>query len=235
MMNPKAYFILFSVLFLAHPEPSDPQDGLEKVKNLPLAITNALTEKSEMPAVLLISGDGGWYKFEQSIADQLARLGIPTIGLDSRKYFWQRRTPEETASDMAGALNYYGNIWGKNKFVLIGYSLGAELVPFIVNRLPANIRTSSIVLLSPATTTDFEIHVTNMMGIGNRSNTYDTVSEIVRMHSIPTLIIYGDGEKTTVPELLHGTSVVIKKIPGDHHYHSNVTLIVQTMNENNVF
>jgi type IV secretory pathway VirJ component len=234
-MNLRSRFIFLSVLFLSVQMTAKPQVSSERIKDMPLVITYALTDISDMPAVLLISGDGGWFKFEQSIADRLARLGIPTIGLDARKYFWQRRTPEETASDMAIALNYYGTKWGKNKFVLIGYSLGAELVPFIVNRLPADITTSSTVLLSPATTTDFEIHVTNMMGIGNRSNTYDTVSEIIRMHHIPTLIIYGDGEKTTIPELLHGTSVVIRKIPGDHHYHSNTALIVQTMNENNVF
>jgi len=87
------------------------------------------------------SGDGGWYGFEQSIADKLANLGIPIIGLDSKKYFWKRRIPEGTASDTIKVLNFYSTEWGKQRFLLIGYSLGAEIVPFITSRLPGEMRT----------------------------------------------------------------------------------------------
>jgi type IV secretory pathway VirJ component len=208
-----------------------------QVKNLPVVITNSKIRDFQAPAVLLISGDGGWYGFEQSIADNFANQGIPTIGLDSRKYFWTRRTPEEAASDIAKALNFYGKEWGRSKFILIGYSLGAELVPFIVNRLPDEIKTKieSVVLLSPATNTDFEIHISNMIGIGNRQNTYYTIDEITKLQSLTTLIIFGEGEKTQIPELLKGTSIIIRKIPGDHHYKFNLPLIMQTMKESKVF
>jgi type IV secretory pathway VirJ component len=208
-----------------------------QVKNLPVVITNSKTQDRLAPIALLISGDGGWYGFEQSIADNLAKQGIPTVGLDSKKYFWSRRTPEETASDIANALNFYGKEWSREKFVLIGYSLGAEIVPFILNRLPEELKTKieSCVLLSPATTTDFEIHISNMLGMGNRNNTYNTMDEIIKMQSVPTLIIFGEGEKTPIPGLLSGTSILIRKIPGDHHYKFNLPLIMQTMKENKVF
>jgi type IV secretory pathway VirJ component len=128
------------------------------VKDLPLVITNSKIQNDDTPVALLISGDGGWYGFEQSIADYLAKQGIPTIGLDSKKYFWNRRTPDETASDIAISLNYYGTEWGKKRFLLIGYSLGSEIVPFIVTRLSEQMKSqvTSAVLLSPETTTDFE-------------------------------------------------------------------------------
>jgi type IV secretory pathway VirJ component len=208
-----------------------------QVKNLPVVITNSKNEDRQAPVALLISGDGGWYGFEQSIADNLAKQGIPTVGLDSKKYFWKRRTPEETASDIAKALNFYGKEWGRTKFVLVGYSLGAEIVPFIVNRLPEETKSKveSVVLLSPATTTDFEIHISNMLGMGNRQNTYNTIDEIIKLQSIPTLIIFGDGEKTEIPALLSKTSVIIRKIPGDHHYKFNLPLIMQTMKDNKAF
>jgi type IV secretory pathway VirJ component len=205
----------------------------DEVKKLPLVITNSKTRVMKAPVALLISGDGGWYGFEQSIADNLATQGIPTVGLDSKKYFWKRRTPEETAADIGKALNFYGTQWGKEKFILIGYSLGAELVPFIVNRLNEDIksRVASAILLSPATTTDFEIHFSNMLGMGNRQNTYKTVDEIITMKNIPTLIIFGEGEKTEIPDLLSRTSVLIRKIPGDHHYKFNLPLIMATMKD----
>jgi len=115
--------------------------------------------------------------------------------------------------------------------------LGAEIVPFIVNRLPSGIRNEVIssVLLSPESSTDFEIHFTNMLGIGNRKNTYNVVEEIKRMHPVRTLIIYGSGEKSEMPALLSGSGAIIKEIPGDHHYKYNLPLIVDTMKENEIF
>jgi type IV secretory pathway VirJ component len=214
-----------------------PTVDIDQVKNLPLIITNSKMQDRQAPVALLISGDGGWYGFEQSIADNLATRGVPTIGFDSKKYFWTRKTPEETSSDIARALNYYGKEWGRDKFVLVGYSLGAEIVPFILNRLPDDLKSKiqSAVLLSPATTTDFEIHISNMLGMGNKQNTYNTIDEIIKMQSVPTLIIFGEGEKTQIPELLTGTKVIIRKIPGDHHYKFNLPLIMQTMRENKAF
>ena len=209
----------------------------DEVKDLPLIITNSKFSDKKAPLALLISGDGGWYGFEQQIADNLALRGVPTIGLDSKKYFWHRRTPEQTAADIAKALTFYGNQWGRNKYVIVGYSLGAELVPFIINRLPKDVKSKvqSSALLSPATSTDFEIHISNMLGMGNRQNTYNTTDEIIKMKNVRTLLIFGEGEKTELPELLAGTKAVIRKIPGDHHYKFNLPLIMQTMTENNIF
>jgi type IV secretory pathway VirJ component len=226
----------FNRLIANYEKVQSPKIDIAQVKDLPVVITHSNTPDKQAPVALLISGDGGWYGFEQSIADNFAKQGIPTVGLDSKKYFWNRRTPEETAADIAKALNFYSNEWGRDKFILIGYSLGAEIVPFIVNRLPEEIRSKveSAVLLSPATTTDFEIHISNMLGMGNRQNTYNTIDEIKKM-SVPTLIIFGDGEKTEIPELLSKTPVVIRKIPGDHHYKFNLTLIMQTMKDNKAF
>jgi type IV secretory pathway VirJ component len=207
------------------------------IKELPLTITKPKSDVINTPAAFLISGDGGWYSFEQSIADKLAEKGIPTIGLDSKKYFWQRKTPEKTAEDVANSLLWYGKEWNKDRFMIIGYSLGAEIVPFVVNRLPSGIRDEvmSSVLLSPESSTDFEIHFTNMLGIGNRKNVFNVAEEIKKMHPVRTLVIYGDGEKTEMPGMLSGSGAIIKKIPGDHHYKYNVPLIVNTMKENETF
>lgn len=227
----------YSRLIAKYEKEKPPKVEIGQVKNLPVIITNSKIKDIQAPVALLISGDGGWYGFEQSIADNFANQGIPTVGLDSKKYFWNRRTPEETASDMAKALEYYSKMWGRQKFILIGYSLGAELVPFIVNRLPDEIKTKieSVALLSPATTTDFEIHISNMLGMGNRQNTYNTIGEITKLQGITTLIIFGEGEKTQIPELLMGTSIIIRKLPGDHHYKFNLPLIMQTMKESKIF
>jgi type IV secretory pathway VirJ component len=216
---------------------TEPKKGeSELVKNLPLVITEPEAAVNDGLIALFISGDGGWYSFEQSIADKLAEDGIPTVGLDSKKYFWKRRTPEETTADLEMALKYYCKVWKRDRFLLIGYSLGAEIIPFITNRLPDEMKTaSSSVLLSPEPHTDFEVHITNMLGMGNRQNIYKVPEEIIRMKPVKTLIIYGSGEKTPLPDLIGGSSATVVKIPGDHHYKFDIALIVKTMKENKTF
>jgi type IV secretory pathway VirJ component len=74
-----------------------------------------------------------------------------------------------------------------------------------------------------------------MLGMGNHHNTYNVIDEIIKMQVVPTLIIFGEGEKTQVPVLLAKTTVKIRTIPGDHHYKFNLPLIIQTMKDNKSF
>jgi type IV secretory pathway VirJ component len=214
-----------------------PDFRIDDIKNVPLVITDSKIQNIDAPLALFISGDGGWYSFEQLIADKLAENGITTLGLDSKKYFWNRKTPEETADDIIRVFSYYGKSLKKDRFLLIGYSLGAEIVPFIVNRFPEEMKAKICmsVLLSPDTNTDFEIHISNMLGMGNNKNTYLVIDEIKKMKSLPAMCIFGEGEKSKVPDLLKGTQVKINLIPGDHHYKFNVHLIMQTMRDNKAF
>ncbi len=158
------------------------------------------------------------------------------LGIDTKKYFWNRKTPEKTASDITRLLTYYGKEWNKSRFMIVGYSLGAEIVPFVFSRLPDELksRVGSIVMLSPASNTDFEVHITDMLGLGNKRNTYDVIAEISAIKT-RQIIIYGENEKTSVPDLLKSTQVEIVRIPGDHHYKNNTALIVQVMEEKKAF
>jgi type IV secretory pathway VirJ component len=210
---------------------------IQKFSNIPYNLTTAKTQVIDGPIAMILSGDGGWFSFEQSIANKLGESGVPTIGIDTRKYFWNRKTPEKTASEMAEILNYYAKEWDKKKFVLIGYSQGAEIVPFLVTLFPRQVKLNvlSAVLLSPAETTDFEVHISNMLDLGNRQNTYNVVEEIKKLEKINTICIYGQNEKSSMPGLLKSSQVKIVFIPGDHHYHGNSSLIVKVMKDNNAF
>jgi type IV secretory pathway VirJ component len=206
---------------------------LNQRPDLPVIITKAESENKDRPFVLLISGDGGWYGFEQSMANHLAHLGIPTVGINARRYFWNRRTPEETTSDVVNLITYYRKEFGKERYLLIGYSQGAEIVPFIVNRLPGNIFAGlvSAVLLSPDKDTDFEVHFTNMIGIGNRHNTYQVTKEIADIHRVLTLCIFGEKERSPVPGILAGSDAAIAILPGRHHYKGDIARIIETIKE----
>jgi type IV secretory pathway VirJ component len=198
------------------------------ISNLPLIITAAKVSNPDAPVALLISGDGGWYWFEQSLANHLAGMGIPTVGIDSRKYLWSHKTPEKVTSDIESALKHYASSWGKSKFLLAGYSYGAEIVPFIIRRVDEDfrLRIEAAVLLSPDVSTDFEVHLSNMVGIGNKQNTYDVAAEISDITGTKVLAIFGEDEKSRLPVRIAGSRTIIKFIPGDHHYKFNVDLIM---------
>jgi type IV secretory pathway VirJ component len=208
-----------------------------RIDDIPVIITREKPGSDGKTIALLFSGDGGWFGFEQSIANHLASYGISTIGVDTKKYFWSRKNPETTASEIVHLLKYYGEAWGKDQFMLIGYSQGAEIVPFVLNRFPEELKYKVIssVMLSPGTTTDFEVHISNMLGMGNKQNTYDVIAEISAIKMTSQICIFGENEKTKVPELLKDTNVETVVVPGDHHYKSNAALIVQKMKDYNAF
>ena len=74
---------------------------------------------------------------DQDIAAALSAKGIPVVGLDSLRYYWTTRTPEGLAADTDRMIRYYLAHFGKKRVLLIGYSQGADVLPFAVNRLPA--------------------------------------------------------------------------------------------------
>jgi type IV secretory pathway VirJ component len=90
-------------------------------------------------------------------------------------------------------------------------------------------------MLSPAITTDFEVHISNMLGLGNKQNTYDVIAEISRIQNTRQIGIFGQNENTKVQDLLRNANVSIVIIPGDHHYKGNSALIVQKMKDEKAF
>lgn len=212
-------------------EPSNPGS------DLPIIVTRKNDPSDNNSIAFLYSGDGGWYSFEQAIATRLSNNGVPVIGIDMKKYLWTRKTPDQVATDLQGMIKYYLKLWNRQNVVLIGYSQGAEVIPFIFTRLPEEIRlhVSSLVMLSPELFTDFEIHVSNMMGLGNKKNTFDVVAELSKVKDPLQLFIFGEGEKTTLPDLVKGKNVEVVRVPGDHHFKGNSGLIVQTMKDKKAF
>ena len=57
-------------------------DGLD---DLPLAVLPAAARHDTMAIVL--SGDGGWRDIDRELGQALSRAGVPTIGIDSLRYF----------------------------------------------------------------------------------------------------------------------------------------------------
>lgn len=204
------------------------------IEGLPYTVTEVKNHKGNTPMVLFISGDGGWYSFEQNLCNHLAIAGVPTVGLDAKKYFWNRRTPEESARDITRLLNHFSERWEKNKIMLMGYSMGAEVMPFIYASLSKEMqeKVKKMILLSPDDRGDFEVHISNMLGIGNYQNTYNVVKELRKISPYaPVLIITGEKEDSDLPTVLASTSIDFANVPGDHHYNNDSYAIFNVLKE----
>jgi type IV secretory pathway VirJ component len=192
---------------------------------LPLIEAPAPNDNDDYLAVLL-TGDGGWAAFDKGIAAALAAHRISTVGWDSMAYYWKPRTPDQAAADLARILRYYLAAWQKQRFLLIGYSFGANVLPFLVNRLPVDLRdrVDEITLLGLAQATAFEFRLTEWLG-ATTAQTYAIAPEISRLGSPPILCVFGEDEAGSLCPALP-PPIHVRKVPGDHHFNHDYAALV---------
>jgi type IV secretory pathway VirJ component len=143
----------------------------------------------------MISGDGGWAGLDQDLAAQFNQRGLPVLGVSSLKYFWKLRTPDETAADMTRALRKYLGDWQTPRVLLVGYSFGADVLPFVYNRLPADLQSqvAGIALLAIGERADFEVHVAGWVGVEG-AGALPVGPELARISMPPVLCLWGAGD-----------------------------------------
>jgi len=183
--------------------------------------------------VLVVSGDGGWNVWEESLRKEFIKKGIPLVGLNALKYFWKEQTPEQVTSDLSRVLNYYLRNWKKQYFILLGYSFGANIVPFIATRLkePYKSKLIKVVLISPDPQVDFEIHLAEMLDMDLSQYKYNVTEEVKKIKSIKILCMFGTSEDPDRKKKFRFDPVQIFELPGKHHFRFNFPPIVEKILE----
>lgn len=207
------------------------ENNAEKFESgLPVKITSAKKEQGDLMAVM-ISGDGGWTGFDQEIATSFADKNIPVVGLNALKYFWSEKTPQQTAHDVTMLIEHYSAIWHKDKVILVGYSFGADVMPFVYNRLVPALRdkVQSVGLLSPSGSTDFEIHVSDLFSLGGDDRNYAVMPEIARMKNEHTVCFYGREEEGLPVKNIPKNSCKLVILEGGHHYDNSTNRIAREL------
>jgi len=170
---------------------------------------------------VFISGDGGWAEIDRSIAAELAARGVPVAGLNTLQYFWQARTPEGTAADLARILRYYLAAWKREKVILAGYSFGADVLPAAANRLPADLleRVRLLALIGPSHTATFEFHLTDWLNLGGDKG-LPVLEEVRKLNGRRLLCLYGESEAkdSACPEIAAAKAGRAIPLPGAHHF-----------------
>ena len=117
---------------------------------------------------MIVSGDGGWAEIDKDVSAGLAGAGVPVAGWNSLDYYWTPRTPEAASADLSRIVGHYSRFWGKPRVLLIGYSFGADVLPFLVNRLSTESRAqvAGVSLLGLSDTAAFEFHLSSWLAGG---------------------------------------------------------------------
>ena len=178
---------------------------------------------------LFYSGDGGWRDLDRDVAEQMAQHNYPVIGVDTLRYYWQHKTPEQSAADLSELMHHYRQKWGTKRFVLTGYSFGADVLPAIYNRLPPEDqqRIDAVMLLAFARSGSFEIEVEGWLG--KEGQEAPTGPEMAKLPASKVVCVYGVEEtdesgctdKTAVGERL--------KLPGGHHFDENYPALAKRL------
>ena len=208
-------------------EDPTPDSEDASTKGLPLIEIPAKGTAKDVYAIL-ISGDGGWAGIDRSLGKSLSEQGVSVVGLNSLKYFWKKRNPDEAGNDLERIMRHYFAQWKKKSVILVGYSRGADVLPFMANRLPADMRarTSLVVLLGLEKSIEFEIHagaIFNMKG----KNELPIRPELDKLKGQKVACFYGSDESDSLCRELPPDLAEVIVMKGGHHFDGDYKGIAQ--------
>ena len=190
-MSRSARLTLTLLLVLISPAAAQTgSDSLIPVADLPL--TTVPTPQGRLLAVLL-TGDGGWAVGDRSLAAAFVRQDVAVVGLSSPKYLAHGRTPAEASADLARILRHFLAAWHRERVIVVGYSRGADIGPFMVSRLPSALRSrvALTVLLGPGPMASFRFALLDILSSHTKSGGLPVSPEVAKLRGIPVLCIDG--------------------------------------------
>jgi type IV secretory pathway VirJ component len=196
--------------------------GLTDVDDLPL-VEMAPRRAGQMLAVF-VSGDGGWRAIDQRVAEQLHARGFGIVGLVSPRFFAKARTAEESSCALQRIMEHYVIRWRAPRVVVIGYSRGAGVLPFMVNRLSAPWRNRIVVVALMGLDPTVAFHVTPFP-----EPEFPVRGEVERLRSKHVLCFYGVNERDSLCRQISPAIAMPIAEPGSHHFAGNYDDLARTI------
>jgi type IV secretory pathway VirJ component len=189
----------------------------EELGDLPLAVLPAAASHDTMAIVL--SGDGGWRDIDRQLGETLSQAGVPTVGIDSLRYFWTRKPPKTIAADLSRIVDHFAKAWNVHHVALIGYSFGADALPAAYDLLPGREkqRVTLVSLLALSRWAEFEFDVSGWLGMdGDTSRS--TLPDVAKIPAAILQCVYGADDDDSVCGELAGSGAEVIKTDGGHHF-----------------
>lgn len=208
---------------------SAPDSKLKKDIKAQLTVL-PVEEENNLPMVFFISGDGGWIKTDVEVSKLLNQNGMPVIGLNALKYFWKEKTPEESTIEFSEIIEQYLQLWHRNTFILVGYSFGASVVPFITTRLQEPLKSllRGVYCFSPEERGNFKIRLSDFlyMKLGGK---YKVLQELKKITILQPVCVFGKGESKSIRKNFLTSGLRIEILPGKHHYDDKFTHVANVI------
>jgi len=201
--------------------------AIRDAANADLPIVDMPSKNPAKALVIFFSGDGGWRDIDMEIGDLLQSEDIHVIGIDSLRYFWSTRTPEEIAKDIE-QLVQEADPQQRLPVALFGYSFGADVLPFAWEVLDNSVKdqTVMIALMGLSKTADFQISIDGWLGGAGDTPVLD------QMQYVPadkTVCVYGEDEDDTACTDEALDSMQRLKLPGGHHFDEDYKSLARSL------
>jgi type IV secretory pathway VirJ component len=198
------------------------------VKDLTLVEVEPQGPAKDVLAVIL-TGSGGFVGLDRKMGNQLSLRGVPVVGLSSLGYFWQVRTPKGSADDLARILNHYLAAWKKSRAILIGYSQGADVAPFMVNNLSPALRSkiSLVALIGPDANAQFDMPPDGWVSNRPRLPELPVAPEIPKMKGNKVLCVSGATEEKNICKSLPPGVATLVEVPGGHGFEGDAPKLAE--------
>jgi type IV secretory pathway VirJ component len=198
------------------------------LKDLPLIEVPATAPEKDALAVI-ITGSGGYVGLDRKMGNQLSLRGVPVVGLSSLAYFWKPRTPDGSAKDLALILDHYLAAWHKSRALVVGYSQGADVIPFMVNRLPPALRAkvSVVGLIGPDGGAQFDLHPEGWITDRPQTPELPVAPEVPKLKGMDVVCIYGVVEPKSMCKGLAPGVATIVEVPGGHGFEGDAPRLAE--------
>ena len=194
-----------------------------------LPIVEHPSAKNGDQLAVIVTGDGGWRRIDARIAERLRSEGVSVVGFLTPDYFRSLRTPDESSCALERTIRYYSDHWKRPSILLIGYSRGADVLPFMVSRLPADLRPSIkvIALLGLEPTIDFQYR--SKWHRQRPTTQYEVKPEVEKLRGLKILCVYGDKETDSLCPALDPALASVMRVQGAHHFAGNYRELADTI------
>jgi type IV secretory pathway VirJ component len=155
------------------------------------------------------------------------------VGLNSLQYFWTPRNPSVAGADLERVIRRYLTTWKKEEVILIGYSFGADVLPFMAAELPTDLRNriKLVALLGPGRMANFEFHLTNWLGKTSKTNSHPVLPAVRKLQGTETLCFFGADEKESLCKEIDPSLATPIELKGGHHFGGDYKKIADTIRQ----
>jgi type IV secretory pathway VirJ component len=208
--------LLPTVLASLGPPPPTPRPVANDLLGLPLLELPALAHGNLL--AILLTGDGGWAQGDQSMAAAFRAHGIPVVGFVSPSYLQVPRTPDGASDDLRRILEHYLSAWRLQRAIVVGYSRGADLVPFMVSRLHPDLRSrlALVAMIGLSDQASFQYRPTDIFADGLRFTDRPVEPEVEKLRGLPMICISGEREGNSLCPRLNPSLTRVARHAGGH-------------------